>query len=166
MSNKMKTIFPIFLVVILLNGCFETHENPVENVENKSSSEVHESGPPWDDTCVCSFDKIGEIKMSKNRIDIFISGKGWDSELESCTWPWGELINNESTEDTLVTDFRIHLLDIEELPDKLYNTFFDSNIYKTKLIASYYLQDGEEYSQCVFDPNNTGDYEKPKQWVE
>ena len=127
---------------------------------------IDQNGPPFSDSCACTFNYIGEIRSEIDRYDLLISGKGWDPNSYSCSYSWGELISNEFPPDPLISDFRIHLLDIEILDQKIDSTFLRSEIFNNNLIATYSKRDGEKYMTCKFDPNKTGKYPKPKQWIE
>lgn len=183
MMNMIKPIFGI-LISIVLFGCDsepenvnsqnefdsfesgtvdnETYQSVDQIPEEKETQINNEDGPPFSDTCLCTFEYIGEFRTRVNRFDLVLSGKGWKPEYWSCSWTWGELINNEFPPDSLVTDFRIHLVDLEKIDS---NTFI-SNKFKDNLIATYSRLPNEEYMTCKFDPNKTGKYPKPKQWVE
>lgn len=172
----MRTLTIVIACLILIMSCNQKTENTsesshhnvskhIETVDSESEL-VDEVGPPFSDTCLSSFDYIGNIRVDENRFDLILSGKNWNPEYYSCTYTWGELINNEFPPDTLVKDFRIHLIEVDSLPNDLDSTFFETEIFKTKLIATYSKGKNEEYMTCKFDPNKTGKYSKPKQWVE
>ena len=163
----MRSIVIIFSLFLVLS-CSETEkvENKINSIEHISSKADNEEGPPFSDTCLCSFEKIGEVKSSNNRCDIFISGKGWNPNYKSCSWSWGELIYNESPSDTLLTDFRIHLVDVDKLDKKIDTTFLNSKNFNENLIATFSKTKEEAYMTCKFDPNKIGKYPKPKHWTE
>jgi len=125
-----------------------------------------DGGPPFSDTCLCSFDYIGEIRTGVNRLDLLIAGKGWNPSFYSCSWTWGELISNEYPPDSIITDYRVHLVDLDKLEASVDSTFLTSKQFNDNLIATYSRTDNEEYWTCKFDPNKTGKYPKPKQWTE
>lgn len=126
----------------------------------------NEDGPPFSDTCLCSFDNIGKIRTSEKRFDLILAGKGWNPSFYSCSWTWGELINNEFPPDSTITDFRIHLVDLDKLDNKLDSTFLTTKQFNENLIATYSKTGNNKYMTCKFDPNKTGKYPKPKQWTE
>jgi len=172
----MKKISIILTTLIMVIGC---NQKPKEQMKDSSSdietrienteieSEIdNEDEPPFSNTCDCTFNYIGEIKTGENRFDLILSGKGWNPEYYSCSLIWGEMINNEFPPETTITDFRIHLIDIVKITEVKDSTFFDSETFKTKLIATYSKNAEEKYMTCKFDPNKTGKYPKPKQWVE
>lgn len=183
----MKTIVGILLSIVLF-GCnsepekrnpqdeYDPYENEViENetdivIDQKSNHDVavinNEDGPPFSDTCKCSFNYLGGFNYNKSRYDLLISGTGWNPEYWSCTFTFGELISNEFPPDTLITDFRIHLVDLQKINKKLDSAFFESAIIQENLMATQRLWPGDEYTKCKFDPNKTGKYPKPKQWIE
>ncbi len=154
--------------VFILTGLISCSDNNQINNSNTSDSIVHEVDQHSEetsddelfiDTCKCSFAYIGEIKSSKNRLDLIISGKGWNPNYYSCSYTWGELVNNEFPPDSTIQDFRVHLMDLEKV-ENLDSSFFVSKAFNDNLIATYYK------GICVFDPNKTGKYPKPKQWIE
>ncbi len=126
----------------------------------------NEDVPPFSDSCLCSFDYIGKIRTGAKQFDLILSGKGWTPSFYSCSWTWGEIINNEFPPDSLVTDFRIHLVDIDKLEKNIDSTFLKSKQFNDNLIATYSKSGNNEYMTCKFDPNKTGKYPKPKQWTE
>lgn len=131
-------------------------ETPIDN----------EYGPAFSDTCLCSFDYIGKIRTGISRFDLILAGKGWNPTYYSCSWTWGEIICNEFPTDSLVTDFRIHLVDIDRLDKNIDSTFLQSKKFNDNLIATYSKTGNNEFMTCKFDPNKTGKYPKPKQWTE
>ena len=128
-------------------------------IENKDFQQNSED-------CLCSFDRIGEIKSGNKRFDLIIAGKGWNPSSYSCSWSWGEFINNEFPPDSSIKDFRIHLVDLNKIGKKLDSTFLSTKLFNENLIATYSKTDIEEYMTCKFDPNKTGKYPKPKHWTE
>lgn len=179
----MKTIIGVLLISVLFgcnsNTANDNHQENVKSVisENQSPQEKsdqkfanpqpkinNEDGPPFSDTCDCSFDYLGGFESGNNRYDLFISGKGWNPNYWSCTYTFGELINNEFPPDTTITDFRIHLVDLSKIK-KLDIETFNSSIIQKNIIATQRFAPKEEF-KCQFDPNKTGKYPKPKQWVE
>ncbi len=186
-TKMMKTIVGILLSIVLF-GCnsepekrnpqdeYDPYENEViENetdivIDQNSNHDVavinNEDGPPFSDTCKCSFNYLGGFNYNKSRYDLLISGTGWNPEYWSCTFTFGELISNEFPPDTLITDFRIHLVDLQKINKKLDSAFFESAIIQENLMATQRLWPGDEYTKCKFDPNKTGKYPKPKQWIE
>lgn len=117
------------------------------------------------ENCSIKYDYLKEFKTGNSRYDIIISGAGWKPDSFSCTYAYGELIANEYAPEG-ITDFRIYLIDIKELPiDLVIDTnFFNLPKIKNKTIASQTIIDSV-YNH-VFDPNNTGKYPKPKQWID
>lgn len=131
--------------------------------ENKVEDEDPEDGPPFRVDCPCSFEEIGKVRVSKERYDVLISGIGWNPDLKSCHWIWEELVNNEVPPDTLVTDLRIHLLDLGMSNQTMNKDFLQSTAYKENLIATYSQLPGEEYRSTRFASNRTGKYAEPDQ---
>ncbi len=160
----------ILLSILFLFDCSNSRKGPqkfnTQDLNVKDSKFIDQNGPPYSDSCACSFSYIGEIRSGKGRFDLIICGKGWDPNSYSCSYSWGELIANQFPPDSLISDFRIHLLDIEIPNQKIDSTFLNSEIFNNNLIATYSKSNGEKYMTCKFDPNNTGKYPKPKQWIE
>lgn len=187
MTNTMKTIVGILLTIVLF-GCnsepknsspnkeFDPFENKsavndIDNVLNQKSNDAatlinNEDGPPFSDTCICSFDYLGGFRYNNDRYDLLISGTGWNPNYWSCTFTFGELISNEFPPDTLINDFRIHLVDLKKINKPLDSILFESALIQKNLIATQKLWPGDAYTKCKFDPNKTGKYPKPKQWIE
>lgn len=129
-------------------------------VEFEHSSEESDFGPPFNDTCLCNFKDFGEYKISNDNYNIYLSGKGWNPKFYSCSWPWGEIINNQMPEDTNVTVVKVHLLDLDTFAIPTNMTEYGNDSIKKYVIAV------STNTKCVFDPYKTGKYPKPKQWVE
>ena len=182
--KRTQTIVAIMLSIVLF-GCSNTAEK--EMVSNESLNETsqtgqevlptqehetttpkinNEDGPPFSDSCICSFDFIAEFKYNDHRFDLILSGKGWNPDFWSCTYSFGELMSNEFPPDTTITDFRIHLVDLEKFESEVDSAIFESELIQNKLIATQRLWPGDEFTKCKFDPNKTGKYPKPKQWLE
>ena len=125
-----------------------------------------EDGPPFKDECTANFDRLGEYKIANDNCNIYYSGKGWNPEFYSCSWTWGELVNNEFPNDTNVTFFKIHLLDLDkfQIPDN--GTDYGNDSIKKYVIAIYSRDTKGEHDKSDFDPFKTGKYPKPKQWTE
>lgn len=132
---------------------------------NDEDENDNDEGPPFSDSCSCTFNTIAHIK-SGNTLDIVLSGKGWNPDAYSCTWTWGEIINNEFPEDPKIEQFSIHLLDLDSIDQKSNVPFLQSKEFKQHLIATYSKSKGQTSYTCKFDPNKTGKYPKPKQWLE
>ena len=163
----------IFLYSILIFSCQKSNINNNEETNTSSQDSLYiknliidEGGPPFSDTCLSTFEPIGEVKFKGGRLDLILSGKGWNHKYYSCTWPWGELISNESPSDTASIDFRIHLVDLDKTQLVIDSAFLQSQLFKDNLIATYSKDPDKEYMTCKFDPNKTGKYQKPKQWTE
>jgi hypothetical protein len=172
MTNKI-----ILIITTSILFFASTHSKRTETGTNKSSDSTtsliqdkvtidNEDGPPFSDTCLCSFDYIGKIRTSEKRFDLILAGKGWNPSFYSCSWTWGEIINNEFPPDSIISDFRIHLVDLDKLDNNLDSTFLTNKQFNENLIATYSKTSNDEYMTCKFDPNKTGKYVKPKQWTE
>ena len=118
-------------------------------------------GLTFSDTCLCSFDNIATIKRNKNKIDLIISGKKWNSASDLCNFAWGEITHN-SPQDPSITDFKIHLVDLDKLENNIDSTFLTSKIFNDHLIATY--SETQNKRHCIFDPNKTKKYPKPKEY--
>lgn len=166
------------LSVFMLSACSEPtlpdREKPLASndtitrtkQESISTNEVYnDGGPPFSDTCLCSFDMIAEIR-SGNKLDLLISGKNWNPDFYSCSWTWGEYIANEFPGDSTIKEFSIHLVDMDKQKEVLDSRFLLTKTFNDHLIASYSKVPGETYMSCKFDPNKTGKYPKPQQWTE
>lgn len=166
--NIKITIF--FLSIFFLFDCSNSGKSlsklRTQDLQIQNLKYIDQNGPPFTDTCSCSFNRIGGIKSEKGRFDLIIEGKGWNPNSYSCTYSWGELISNEFPPDSSISDFRIHLLDVAMPDQKIDSTFLKSEIFNNNLIATYSKCKGEKYMTCKFDPNNTGKYPRPRKWIE
>ncbi|UOR05520.1 hypothetical protein MUN82_00110 [Hymenobacter aerilatus] len=120
-----------------------------------------EDGPPFKVDCPCSFADLGRVRVTPERYDVLVSGKDWNPKLSSCNWIWNELVSNEVPPDTLITDLRIHLLDLSKVTQKIDKDFLESEVFKKNLIATHLMLPNEEYMTTKFDPNKTGKYVGP-----
>lgn len=178
----MIRIFVGAILSSILLGCSSNEKenySSIDNVELITNNETdsgkinsiiptitNENGPPFTDTCNCLFEYIGGFHSSKNRYDLIICGKDWNPKSWSCSYTFGEIINNEFPPDTTITDFRIHLVDIKKSNKKIDLAFFESDVIQKNLIVTQRLWPGDKFSKCKFDPNKTGKYPKPEQWIE
>lgn len=121
--------------------------------------------PPFNDTCVSSFARIAQVKIN-DTIETIVSGKDWNPEYCSCTYTWGELINNEIPNDSSFKSHRIYLVDLDSIESTIDKEYLDSDEFKNYTIAKYYKKEGEEYKKSYFDPYKIGKYPKPSRWVE
>ncbi|MES2132670.1 MAG: hypothetical protein V4506_09985 [Bacteroidota bacterium] len=131
----------------------------------ESIGDNNDGGPPFSDSCSCTFNTLAHIK-SGNTLDLVLSGKGWNPNAYSCSWTWGEIIHNEFPDDPTIEEFRIHLLDLDSIHQKSDVPFLQSKEFKQNLIATYSKSEGQTSYTCKFDPNKIGKYPKPKQWRE
>ena len=163
-----------FILTLLSTACSEKKQETISdesakqkpalttNVETVETEQLEiEDGPPFKIDCPCSFADLGRVRVTKERYDVLVSGKGWNPKLNSCNWIWNELVNNEMPPDTLISDLRIHLLDLEKVNQHIDKTFFESKTFKENLIATHSQLPSEEYMTTVFDPNKTGKYIDP-----
>ena len=175
-NNKMINKIILFITIsVLLSACTVSQKTgkltsaSYDSTISLTQVETpinNEDGPPFTDTCLCSFDYIGKIRTGTKRFDLILAGKGWNPSFYSCSWTWGELIYNEFPPDSMVTDFRIHLVDIDKLDKNTDSTFLTTEQFNENLIATYSKTGNNEYMTVKFDPNKTGKYPKPKQWTE
>lgn len=119
---------------------------------------------PFKYPCESSFKYIGVIKVSDTRWEEIQIGKGWDSRRHSCTFVWGEHIYNNFPPDTVITDFRMHLVDLDSFDIELTPEFLKSTLFKKNLIVT--TINGENDLKTIWDPNKTGKYPKPNHWGE
>ncbi|MBS3915239.1 MAG: hypothetical protein KG003_12140 [Bacteroidetes bacterium] len=171
--NKYKLFSYSF--IILLAACSQPqnsndNQQITDSVQNDKDSEItvppknnSEDVPPFSDTCACSFDIIGDIRISPTHMERIISGIGWNPQSHSCSWTWGELIANALPPDSLITVFKIHLVELPKSNITLNPEFIQSNAFKSSLIATNTTK-GMRESLCIFDPFKTGKYPKPKYW--
>jgi hypothetical protein len=125
-----------------------------------------EDGPPFKNECAAKFSRFGENKISNDNCNIYFSGKGWNPDYYSCSWTWGELINNEFSEDTNVTFIKIHLLDLDKFFIPKDGSEYGHDSIKKYVITVYSRDSKGGNDKCIFDPYKTGKYPKPKQWVD
>jgi hypothetical protein len=168
-TMKMKLQILKISVVILFFGC--TNSNDKKSVKQKETADnvnkmEDADGPPFDKECLCSFNNFGVKKKDGNELNYYYSGQGWNSNYTSCTWTWGEIINNEFPDDTNIKVVKYHLLDLTEfnIPREI-NDYGNDSI-KKYVIAIYTVDNKKGTEKCVFDPFKTGKYPKPKQWIE
>src|SRR5689334_13186529 len=117
----MRTLSQILISMALVVSFENCSNPPYGKIADKSTQDSlaiqeddEESGPPFKEECKASFERFGEYKISNDYCNIYYCGKGWDNDLFSCKWTWGEIINNESSEDTNVKFIKIHLLDLDK----------------------------------------------------
>lgn len=171
MHKPFSKIFLLLLCLLLVLACTQTNSSTTQAATAKADQQPdttpntlsqHEDN---DNTCTCTFDRIGKIR-SGERLDLLVSGKGWNHTSSACSYTWVNFMLNELLTDDSVTDFRIHLVDLEKEQVQLNKSFLDSKTFKDNLIATYAKQEGKPNMRCGFDPNRTGKYPKPDHWID
>ena len=122
-------------------------------------------GPPFRNNCLCSFQNFGSYKISNDNYNIYYSGKGWNPNLHSCSWAWGEDVYNEIPNDTNVTVLKIHLLDLDNFSLPTNKTEYGNDTIKKYVIAifTHNIKKGKDTCFSIFDPYKTGKYKNPIQ---
>lgn len=171
MHKPLSKIFLLLPGLFLVSACTQTNSSATQaataKVDQKPDTATntlsqHEDN---DNICTCTFDRIGKIRNGE-RLDLLVSGKGWNHTSSACSYTWVNFMLNELLTDDSVTDFRIHLVDLEKeqvQPDK---AFLNSKTFNDNLIATYAKQEGNTNMRCRFDPNRTGKYPKPEHWID
>jgi hypothetical protein len=160
------TLIAVTILMTLGNCNTSVDKGTSNNTDSLTIASADEDGPPFKDECKANFKRFGEYKISNDNCNIYYSGKGWNPEFYSCSWTWGELVNNEFSDDTTVTFIKIHLLDLNQfqLPDN--GTDYGNDSIKKYVIAVYSRDSKGGHDESDFDPFKTGKYSKPKQWTE
>lgn len=182
---KIAIIVALTPLMLVLTGCSsekkeikETEPVEQEVVEvstmeegvhtTKSKERTLEEKMAYDDipfTYPCDFDfrYMEVIKVSESRYEEIIASKGWDSGKGSCTWVYGEHIYNNFFPDSIITEYRTHLVDLDSSQIELTPEFLQSKLFKSHVIAT--TINGKGIFKTIWDPNKTGKYPKPVQWV-
>lgn len=155
--------FIFFVFLMTFYSCVD-NQNIIENSSN-SKDTLLLTKESISDTCLCSFETLKGFYYNQIRYDLIITTSNWNPNDYSCTYSFGELISNEFPPDSIITDFRIHLIDIKKLDFRLDSASFESETIQKQIIATQKLWDGDDFVKCKFDPNHTGKYPKPKQWT-
>jgi hypothetical protein len=119
---------------------------------------------PFKYPCESTFEYVGLVKISESRWEEIQIGKGWNPKQHSCSFTWGEHIYNNFPPDTSITDFRMHLVDLDRAEIELTPEFINSRLFKEHLIVTSISGAGE--LKTFWDPHKTSKYPKPKQWRE
>lgn len=158
-------LFSSILIALIFStkGCNEVQYKSDDLITKRLSKIDNELGPPFSDSCQCRFNLIKEVRTSEERFDIVYSGKGWNPNYYSCTWVWEELVNNDFPPDSLVSDFRCHLIFADKISDSinLDSSFFKSDWFKSKLIVTFSKEEDEEFTSSKYDPFENGLFSKP-----
>lgn len=120
--------------------------------------------PPFNYPCDFDFIDMGIVRVSDSRWEEIQCGKGWDSRKGSCTWVYGEHIYNNFFPDSTVTEYRTHLVDLDSSQIEMTPEFLNSELFKSHLIVT--TINGKDVFETQWDPNKTGKYQKPRQWIE
>lgn len=186
-----RTLYIILMLFFITQSCSDLSENrpdlrdlnqrtsdpvdeePTASTESDQSFQKERSvldsfeldtEPPYKYPCACSFQYVGVVRVSESRWDEIQLGKGWDGRRHSCSFTWGEHINNNFPPDSTITDFRMHLVDLDSADILLTPEFLNSKLFKDHLIVTSI--NGVNSLTTKWDPNRTGKYVKPKQWME
>lgn len=121
-----------------------------------------DQGPPFKDKCLCDFKSFGKYEISKDNYNEYFSGKGWNPKLNACSWIWGELVYNETPNDSTVTLFKVHLLDLDNFRLPTNKTEYGNDSFKKYVIAIYKSDSKKGYDTIIYDPYKTGKYPAPR----
>ena len=144
------------------------HEKEIVISESHHSidSIALDTEPPFKYPCEFEFYHLGEIRVSDIRSEEIQCGKGWDSRLHSCSWVYGEHIYNQWASDSLITEYRMHIVDLDSSEIEMTSDFLRSRLFKDHIIATTIADRKNETFKTIWDPSHTGKYQKPKQWIE
>lgn len=158
------------LILSVATALYYSCDSPVEKNSEKSKI-IEPASAEFDelmtsDSCLCDFHEFGSYKISNENYNIYLSGKGWNQKSYSCSYAWGEDVNNIFVDDTNVIVLKIHLLDLKEfnVPDN--STEFGNDSIRKYVIATYTRDKKKHTDNCIFDPYQTGKYSKPVQWID
>lgn len=144
----------------------EIEEAPVPNEEPILDSLALDTDVPFQYPCSFEFYHMGEVRISEERCDEIECGQGWNPKLHSCTWVYGEHIYNQGAPDELVTDYRMHIVDLDSSKIEMTAEFIKSELFKDHIIATTYLDSENEIPRTIWDPSETGKYPKPEHWID
>ncbi len=162
-----KFVIKVFCLTWLLASCSPPTNNAKSNDKSNNdkikNDEMGNDVPPFKVECNCDFKEFGRYKISDNNYNVYFSGKGWNPNIEECSFIWGEIVSN-IVPDTNITFLKIHLLDLNvfDLPTNL--TDYGNDSLKNFVIAVYYFDKNVAGDKCIFDPFRTGKYHIPKGW--
>ncbi|BDX37830.1 hypothetical protein CYCD_11850 [Tenuifilaceae bacterium CYCD] len=164
MMTMKNTIFYCLIILIIVN-CQNKKRDYSPETKNTPKTELKSNSNGKETTrndCLCSFKKFGEHKTSDDNYNIYLSGKGWNSNLESCSFTWGEITFNTIPADTSVKILKIHLLDLDQFEIPTDDREYTNDSIK-KYVISIYTRDNVKGNYSItYDPFNTGKYSKPK----
>ncbi len=127
-----------------------------------SAMEIDE--PPFNYPCDFDFIDMGIVRVSDSTWEEIQAGKGWDSRKASCTWVYGEHVYNNFFPDSVVTEYRTHLVDLDSSQIEMTPEFLNSELFKSHVIVT--TINGKDVFETQWDPNKTGKYQKPRQWID
>lgn len=176
----MKWQLSIFSILLIFSGCSSpkieaekvtiTEVSP--NTSHASALALKENIPepepepdsinpyaPCQGDCKASFHFLGEKINSDSTMDIYISGKGIDWNVDCCIFFWGEDINNRPSPPG-IKKTRIHLMDLDEFTVPKKDSDYGDNKLKKFVIAIAHSDSTGLYE--IYDPFKTGKYPKPK----
>jgi hypothetical protein len=166
----VRHIILIFVFSFLFSACRQTSNQDTKDETVNQTSQADESseeeGPPFKDECLCKFDDLGKKDTENKTYNVYISGKGWNPAFTSCSWTWGEMINNISPDDTTIINVKVHLLDLDKFELPKDNSDYSNDSITKHVIAIYKRNTKTGEETCIFDPYKTGKYPRPKQWTE
>lgn len=144
----------------------EEEEIPAPTEEPIIDSLALDTDVPFKYPCPFEFHHMGEVRVSEERCDEIQCGKGWNPKLHSCTWVYGEHINNQGGPDHLVTDYRMHIVDLDSSEIEMTAEFLESELFQDHIIATTFLDWENKIFRTIWDPSHTGKYPKPEHWID
>lgn len=124
----------------------------VTRQRERDSVQRDEDGPPFKRECPCEFASLGNGVPKAREYNQYISGAGWNGNLPSCTWIWGEYINNEFPPDTTTQVFRIYLLDLPNASAPPASGYMAKTLEQHTL-ALYIRDSAAGTDTCIYAPN-------------
>lgn len=116
------------------------------------SPQDDEDGPPFKRECPCEFASLGTSVPKAGEYNQYLSGAGWDANLPSCTWIWGEYINNEFPPDTTTQVFRIYLLNLPKTTAPPSGGYAEKILQK-QTMALYIRNSKAGTDTCIYAPS-------------
>jgi len=169
----MKNIIIIVTVLVTSSSfCTQNAKNSsdkkekvnIKEIESPLDSIIHpkQDLPFADSNCNATLKELGRKYFDKNKMNIYIKGKGFDQNNENCQFYWGEFVYNVD-KDSGIDIQKIFLLDLDkfEIPDG--NLDFGTDTLNKYVISMYiFNRNGIKKSQIIYDPFKTGKYTKLK----
>lgn len=144
----------------------EEEETPSPIDEPMIDSLALDTDVPFKHPCPFEFYHMGEVRVSEERCDEIQCGNGWNPQLHSCTWVYGEHIYNQRGPDDLVTDYRMHIVDLDSSEIEMTAEFLESELFQDHIIATTFLDWKNKIFKTIWDPSETGKYPKPEHWID